>query len=69
MKTYYEFLYRLRADGIATRSTLECRGGGRFRQQIDECLHLGYIMLYDIIDNNEPRYCLTELGKRYLDEP
>ena len=69
MKKHYEFLYRLRADGIATRSALEHRGGGRFRQQIDECLHLGYIMQYDVLDNNEPRYCITQLGEQYLDNP
>ena len=67
MKKYYEFLYCLRADGVASRSALERRNRGRSAEQIDECLSLGYIAIYDTNDIGIPRYCITQLGEEYLD--
>lgn len=67
MKKYYEFLYRLRADGVATQFALEQRGGGCFAEQIKECLQLGYVRIYDTTPEGQMRYCITTLGKQYLD--
>ena len=62
---YFKLLVLFRDNDIWSRKNL--LHSIKNEKLIDDALSLGYIKQYDINDIGEPRYCITELGKKIRD--
>ncbi len=69
MNPYYPLLNKVFYHQPCTRFHLELIENGRYKEQIDECTSLKYIVVCQKNENGDDLYCLTDLGKKIVDNP
>lgn len=69
MNRYYTLLYHVFTHQPSTRFHLEHLEKGKFSEQIDQCITLGYIQINGKNTNGDDLYYITDKGMIIVDNP
>ena len=69
MNQYAALLYIVWANEPCTRFYIEHLQHGKFKDQIDACIHLGYIYSPKTNEAGDNLYYISDLGRKIVDNP
>lgn len=69
MNPYAAFLHIVSTHGPCTRFHLEWLQNGKFKDQIDACIQLGYIYSPKTNEAGDDLFYISALGRKIVDNP